>query len=190
MREAPRAVPARGVAAREASPARSPRPKEKSNRKGVDRMDPLLITLVSACTALFASIVGPMVTLSVAKRQIAASVISANRHKWIEGVRDMIAEVLSLLVAAVVVKAKWQTRWDQGHGPLNEDPVMLAKLERIVLARSKIDLLLNPSEPDHQRLREEIHVAFKRLQSEQAPDSETERDIEHITNLAQSILKR
>jgi hypothetical protein len=153
-------------------------------------MDALLISLVSACTALVASVIGPMVTLTVAKRQIAASVISTNRHRWIEGLRDMIAEIISLLVAAVVVKAKWQTRWDQGRGPLNEDPVMLAKLERIVLARSKIDLLLNPSEPDHQRLREAIHVAFKRLQSEQSVDSDTESDIETITQLAQSILKR
>jgi hypothetical protein len=153
-------------------------------------MDALLISLVSACTALVASVIGPMVTLTVAKRQIAASVVSANRHKWIEGVRDMIAEVISLLVAAVVVKAKWQTQWDQGRGPLTEDPAMLAKLERIVLARSKIDLLLNPSERDHQRLREAIHVAFKHLQSEQSVDSETESDIETITTLAQSILKR
>lgn len=153
-------------------------------------MDPLLISLVSACTALVASIVGPMVTLTVAKRQIGASVISANRHKWIEGLRDMIAEIISLLVAGVVIKAKWQARWDQGRGPLMEDPAMLGKLERIVLARSKIHLLLNPSEPDHQHLRQAIDAAFKRLQSEQSLESETESDIETITRLAQSILKR
>ena len=153
-------------------------------------MDPLLISLVSACTALVASIAGPMVTLTVAKRQINASVLSANRQKWIEAVREMIAELISLLVAAVVVKAKWQARWDQGRGPLNEDPVMLGKLERIVLARSKIHLLLNPTEADHQHLRAAIEAAFKHLQSEQAVDSETERDISTIEKLAQAILKR
>jgi len=153
-------------------------------------MDPLLISMISACTALVASIIGPMVTLSVAKRQINASVLSVNRQKWIEAVRDMVAELISLLVAAVVVKAKWQTRWDHGRGPLNEDPAMLGKLERIVLARSRLDLLLNPSEADHQHLRKVIEDAFKRLQSEQSLESETQSDIETITGLAQRILKR
>jgi hypothetical protein len=153
-------------------------------------MDALLISLVSACTALVASIAGPMVTLTVAKRQINATVLSANRQKWIETVRDMVAELISLLVAAVVVKAKWQARWDQGRGPLKEDPVMLGKLERIVLARSKIHLLLNATEADHQRLREAIEGAFKHLQSEQAVESETEADISTIEKLAQAILKR
>jgi hypothetical protein len=153
-------------------------------------MDPLLISLISACTALVASIVGPMVTLAVAKRQINANVLSANRQKWIEAVRDMIAELISLLVAAVVVKAKWQARWDQGRGPLNEDPAMLSKLERIVLARSKIHLLLNPTEADHQHLREAIEAAFKHLQSEHSVESETEADISIIEKLAQAILKR
>jgi hypothetical protein len=60
-------------------------------------MDPVFISLVSACTALVASIVGPMVTLSVAKRQINASVLSANRQRWIESLRDLVAELISLM---------------------------------------------------------------------------------------------
>ena len=67
-------------------------------------MDPLLISVISACTALVASILGPLVTLSVAKRQFNASVLSANRQKWIETLRDMLAELISLLVSALVVK--------------------------------------------------------------------------------------
>ena len=43
-------------------------------------MDALLISLVSAATALVASIIGPVVTLSVAKRQFNATVLSANRQ--------------------------------------------------------------------------------------------------------------
>ena len=68
-------------------------------------MDTGLITLVSATTALVASLVGPLVTLTVARRQISASVLSANRQKWIETLREMLAELISLLVAVVVVKA-------------------------------------------------------------------------------------
>src|SRR5690349_8482952 len=51
-------------------------------------MDPLIISLVSACTALFASIVGPLVTLTVARRQFNATVLSGNRQKWIEALRE------------------------------------------------------------------------------------------------------
>ena len=153
-------------------------------------MDPLLISVISACTALVASIVGPIVTLAVARRQFNATVLSTNRHKWIETLRDMLAELTALLVAALVVKSRWKDKWDRGRGALNADPALLDKLERIVLAQSKIRLLLNPTEPDHQSLSRAIDAAFKRLQSEQTVESESEADIETITALAQSILKR
>ena len=82
-------------------------------------MDPLLIGVISACTALVASIVGPIVTLSVARRQFNATVLSANRQRWIETLRDMLAELISLLVAALVVKARWQSRWNKGRDALS-----------------------------------------------------------------------
>lgn len=153
-------------------------------------MDPLLLSLISACTALVASIVGPFVTLAVAKRQFNATVLSANRQKWIETLRNTLAELLALLVAALVVKSKWKNQWDKGRGPLNADAALLEKLERIVLTQSKIRLLLNPAESDHERLHQAIVAAFKRLQSEESVDSETEADVEAITALAQSILQR
>jgi len=102
----------------------------------------------------------------------------------------MLAELISLLVAALVVKARWKDKWDKGRGALSADPALLEKLERIVLAQTKIRLLINPTEADHQRLNQAIDIAFKRLQSEDALDSETEADIEIITALGQSILKR
>jgi hypothetical protein len=84
--------------------------------------------------------------------------------------------------------------------PVTPDPLLnrlgslginrLEKLERIVLTETKIRLLINPTEVDHQRLHQAIETAFKRLQSEESLDSETEADIEVITGLGQSILKR
>jgi len=153
-------------------------------------MDPVLVSLVSACTALVASVVGPLVTLSVARRQFNASVISANRQKWIEALRDLLAELVSLLVAALVIKANWSDRWDQGRGPLAADPELLAKLERMILIQWKIRLLINPNEADHRELYATIETAFKRLQAEDARESDSEGDVEHITRLAQTILKR
>jgi hypothetical protein len=150
----------------------------------------LLIGMVSALTALVASIVGPIVALNVAKRQFNATVISNNRNKWIETLRDELAQLISLLAAALVVKSKWRDRWEQGRGPINAEPAMLEKFERIVLAESKIQLLINPNEPDHQRLGETIDVATRRLRSEDALDADTEADIRTIVVLAQAILKR
>ena len=115
-------------------------------------MDPLVLSFVSACTALAASIVGPIVTLRVARRQFNATVLSTNRQKWIETLRDMVAELISLLVSSLVVRSAWKSKWDKGHGPLREDTALLNKLERIVLAQSKIRLLLNPTDVDHQQL--------------------------------------
>lgn len=153
-------------------------------------MDSLPISLISACTALVASIVAPFVTLSVAKRQFNATVLSANRQKWIESLRDLLAELISLFVAALVVKIDWKDKWDKGMGPLKADPNLLPKLERIVLVQWKIRLLINPAEADHEKLYRAITSAFKRLQAEDVLDADTEADIEKIATLAQAILKR
>ena len=153
-------------------------------------MDPLFISLVSACTALVASVVGPWVTLAVARRQFSANVLSANRQRWIETLRDLLAELISLLVAALVLKSNWRDKWDEGRGLIAADPEMLTKVERMVLVQWKIRLLINPTEPDHQELYRTIESAFKRIRSEESLESETEADIETITTLAQAILKR
>jgi hypothetical protein len=153
-------------------------------------MDPLILSLISACTALVASIAGPIVTLMVAKRQFSANVLSANRQKWIDALREALAEMISLLVAALVVKSNWRDAWQGGRAPLAKDAALLDKVQRLVLTQSKIHLLVNPTEADHQHLCAAIDGALLRLRSEQSQDSETEADIQLITQLAQKILKR
>jgi len=149
-----------------------------------------VVSLVSASTALVASIIGPIVTLTVARRQYNATVISASRQKWIETLRDTLAELIALIRAALVVKVKWKDKWDRGRGPLNADPAMLEMFERIVLSQSKIDLLINPTDADHQRLYETIETAIARLREEASQEAETQRDIQTITRLGQTILRR
>ncbi len=149
-----------------------------------------VVSLVSACTALVAAIAGPVITLTVARRQFSATVISANRQKRIDTLRDTLAELISLVSAALVVKSMWKDKWDHGRGPLNADPAMLEKFERIVLAQSKIELLINPIDADHQRLDETIETAISRLRVEESVEAETQHDIRTITRLGQTILKR
>jgi hypothetical protein len=152
-------------------------------------IDSLLIGMVSACTALVASIVGPIVALNVAKRQFSATAISTSRNKRIDTLRDELAELISLLAAALVVKSKWKGRWEQGRGPINSEPALLEKFERIVLAQSKVQLLINPDDENHERLAETIDVAIRRIQSEDALDADTQSDIRTIVGLAQAIMK-
>jgi hypothetical protein len=148
------------------------------------------ISLISASTALVASVVGPVITLTVARRQFNATVISSNRQKWSETLRDTLAELLALIRAALVVKSNWKDKWDHGRGPLSTDPAMLEKFERIALAESKIELLMNPIDADHQSLNAAIETAISRLRAEESLETETERDIRTITALGQTILKR
>jgi len=149
-----------------------------------------VVSLVSASTALVASIIGPIVTLTVARRQYNATVISASRQKWIETLRDTLAELIALLRGASVVKSKWKDKWDRGRGPLDADPAMLKKFEHIVLLQSKIDLLINPTDADHQLLCEAIETAISRLGAEESLEAETQKDIQTITRLGQAILRR
>jgi hypothetical protein len=153
-------------------------------------VDPAILSLISACTALVASIAGPFVTLLVAKRNFNATVLSANRQKWIESLRETLSELISLLIAALVVKEKWKGNWHGGRGALIAEPALLDKVQRMVLAQTKIRLMLNPGEADHQRLYRALDAARKRLQSEESQEADTEADIEAITKLAQAILKR
>ena len=153
-------------------------------------MDPLFISVVSACTALVASIAGPLVTLAVARRQFNANVLSVNRQKWIETLRGMLAELISLLVSALVTKAGWKGKWDKGLGVVTANPAMREKLERLVLVQWNIRLLMNPTEPDHQQLYQTIESALLRLQSDESDDAATQTNVEAITTLAQKTLKR
>jgi hypothetical protein len=153
-------------------------------------MDALLISMISACTALVASIVAPFVTLAVARRQFSANVLSANRQKWIESLRDLIAELISLFATALVVKLEWKENWDRGLGPLRANPKLIQKLERIVLVQWKIRLLINPTEHDHEQLYLAIVSAFRRLETVDMHQADTEADMDHIATLAQVILKR
>ena len=153
-------------------------------------MDPVFLSLISACTALVASIAGPIVTLVVARRQFSATVLSANRQKWIETLRDQVAELVSLIVAAAVMRSNCKDSWNKGQTLLASSPAWMEKLERLVRVQWKTRLLLNPTELDHQALDQAIDGAVKRLQLESSSDVEIEADLARITSQAQAILKR
>ena len=57
-------------------------------------IDAITVSFVSALTALAASVIAPFVTMHVAHRQFNSTVLSANRQRWIEGLRLGQHEVL------------------------------------------------------------------------------------------------
>jgi hypothetical protein len=153
-------------------------------------MDPQLVSLVSVCTALVASIAGPLATLRVSRRQFDATVLSTSRQKWIDALRDLLADLVSQLAGLSVLKNQWAGEWDRGRGLLHADPALVARLERLVLVRWKIRLMLNLNEADHQALDHQIGVAVQRLRDEGPGEADTDADIEAISRQAKGILKR
>ncbi|EGR2355076.1 MULTISPECIES: hypothetical protein [Vibrio] len=53
------------------------------------------IEIISASTALLAVVVGPVVSLVIAKKQIKSSVVSKNRQDWIVSLRAQVSELVS-----------------------------------------------------------------------------------------------
>src|SRR6185436_11604354 len=109
---------------------------------------------------LVASIAGPTVQLVIARRQIGANLISANRQRWIDALRDLISELISLLMMGAYIKQGMALR-DETVMAANAQ--LLQKIERALLIRSKIRLLVNPNEGDHRALLDAIESPFARL---------------------------
>src|SRR5262245_17671054 len=119
-----------------------------------------MVSLISAGTALVASVVGPLTALAVSRRQYGATVVSTSRQKWSDALRDSLAELIALMSGALVVKSAWKDKWDGGRGPLTANSASLDKFEHIVLLQSKIDLLVNPADDEHQQLHQAIETAI------------------------------
>ena len=100
------------------------------------------VLIISSVTALLAVILGPFITLYIARRQIKANVLSPNRQKWIDILRDEISNYLA--ITARTAGATASRVEDQGY--------LMNCIEDLCRSESKIRLLLNPKESDHQEL--------------------------------------
>jgi hypothetical protein len=66
------------------------------------------------------------VSYTIARRQIRASVISSNRERWTEALRDSVAEYVALLLSASMVK---QTVGQDPLRAVTEDRALLQIVE-------------------------------------------------------------
>jgi hypothetical protein len=150
---------------------------------------PFEISLITAMTALVASVMGPLVTLSVARRQFRANVISTNRQKWIETFRDRVSELLSLMNAAQLIKRHSNESWRGGMGAAANMGVA-DKFEKAFMALSEIRLLTNASDPEHQLLNDALAAALAHLQHDELRDQELDACVEEITSIGRTIIRQ
>lgn len=140
--------------------------------------------VVSAVTALVAVIVGPLVSIFVAKNQINASVVSANRQTWINRLRDELATLVGIVHHLPSAHA---------NGSVSADAA-ITEYGRFVEKFQVIKLLINPKETDHQELIRLIESADKKIiesiNNNQANASEFEAAGQRIVVQSQIVLKR
>jgi hypothetical protein len=139
-----------------------------------------LIPILSLVVAGLAVFVGPMISLHIARRQVASSLEVANkqitapmRQAWINSLRDLLAELTSIGVVAV-----------------SEDRTLAAtRLDRMTHLQYRVLLMLNPREEDHQKLEKLIKemVGMAHAFSEESHLATTQRDVVDQSRL---VLKR
>lgn len=151
-------------------------------------MGSIPLSLITATTALVASIMGPFVTLAVARRQFRANVLSANRQKWIDTFRDRVSELISLMNAAQLIKRHAAEAWRAGFGPVGSLSVA-DKFEKAFMALSEVRLLTNASDPEHQRLNEALAAALTHLQHDELREEELGAAVEEVITLGRSIIR-
>ena len=136
-----------------------------------------IISLMSMLVALVALVVGPIVTLRVAKRQI----VSPIRQKWIDELRQLMSEYLSECQGAIV--------FDEGKGLLNVDNADKEIFLRLLFLEHKLGLMLNPQETDHVQLTSTIHDITEEVQHGVDNFSKFGEKVGSATRMCQKILK-
>ncbi|MBV8684442.1 MAG: hypothetical protein JO111_16315 [Caulobacteraceae bacterium] len=144
---------------------------------------------ITAVTALAVSLIGAFTSLSVAHRQFKADVLSTNRQRWIDTFRDRLAELISVVNAAQVIKRGHVTDWRGGAGPVMENLTLLDKLEKSFMAIAQIQLLTKTAEPSHQALNEAIAAAVGLLQQDELHEGRLSDHLKEIVSLGRGIIR-
>lgn len=153
-------------------------------------LSPIEVAFVTACTAMVSALIAPFITVRMGRAQIKASVISNNRQKWIETLRDLIA---SFCAQAIAAAPRRRSLLASGGGIVTTDADMLDKIEELLKTFMKIRLMTNPLEADHQEFVSVLTRMMTTLRT--APlDADLEPSIreavEEIVDKSQPILKR
>ena len=133
--------------------------------------------------ALLAVLVAPLVQLLIAKKQIGATVLSANRQQWINNLRTQVADFMALVVEthAAIKDIRQTVRYVEVITPY------LASLRAIEF---NIILPLNPNEPEHMQLETELDATVKWFKNGPITDDKNvEMFVNRIRDVARKIFK-
>lgn len=153
-------------------------------------MDIPTLSLFVAALAVF---VGPIISWSIAKRQIRAAsllardqirssleasnkqIIAPMRQAWINNLRDVLSELTSSALHYYV--SGFEDRTEKEY-------------QRVTLLESKVWLMLNAKEDDHQRLEVLIRKMIAAIQYEKGKEDEFPDLHIEVVALSRTILKR
>ena len=140
---------------------------------------PVLAAIVSAFAALIGAAIGATASYFVAGREYNVMAVAQNRQAWINTLRDTIAELQSLIVPL------WH--WTGNDAEQASSDIY----RRSTLLVSKLRLLINPEEEDHQRLVDLAERAFRQATGPERGEPKVIREVQlDLTACTQAILKR
>lgn len=135
-----------------------------------------IISFLAMLVSLAAVIVGPIVTLKVAKRQI----VSPIRQKWIDELRELISEYLSECEKLLVLGK---------DGILNKEETDERIFTRLLYLEQKLKLMLNPNEERHIELLEIVNELTEEIHHGVGDIIEFGGKLRDATKVSQKILK-
>ena len=94
--------------------------------------------------AFVAIIVAPLIQYRIAKKQIHASTVTANRQDWINNLRNLMAEFDSVAFEILPKKTYNDGSVDMG--------VLMTSISKLKYLLKKINLFLNPTEENAQKI--------------------------------------
>lgn len=129
-------------------------------------MKPELLTaiagIISACTALIAVLIGPIIT----ERSSHRKTVSAMREKWINDLRETLSDLTSTAetAAAVLLQARAIS------------PELKEKYDQLTRLETKAKMMLNPAKMTHLRLQQQLEeiVALAGEEKKQAEEKMSE----------------
>ncbi|MDY6923881.1 MAG: hypothetical protein SWI22_07990 [Pseudomonadota bacterium] len=114
-------------------------------------------------------------TLEAAQRQVHGAVVSSNRQKWIDGLREDLAEFIA---------ERQYLAARQADQPRDQD-IIRQSTKRLVLLYTRLALRLNPDESDHQQL-----ISMASYHTGRPGSLPEEPDMDAMVALSQKVLKR
>lgn len=149
-------------------------------------MDLITVSFVAACSALVSAAAGPLSSVMVARSQARVSLISGNRERWIEALRDSIADYVAIALGAAVLQ---EARQEAPVAAVRDDPELWHVVEGVTRARTRVLLMLNPVEAGHLELSAAIDRSYRILAHGAARLEMIAPVLDALTSAGRAVLK-